>query len=89
MIFLSIILYTFFLESFKTKNESLKRSLKEGYLTVTKAYDRVKKQFLVFNVDSTQGDPSKVKLLRGAEKDSTFFDKNINLMVANRLFNIS
>lgn len=74
-----------YIESFKTKNESLKRSLKEGYLTVTKAYDRVKKQFLVFNVDSTQADPSKNKLLRGAEQDSKFFDKNIKTIFTGKL----
>ncbi len=74
-----------YIESYKTRNNSMKKSLVEGYSTVTKSYDRVNKQFLVFSVDSTQSDPSKNKLLRGAQEDSKFFDENIKTIFTGKL----
>ena len=35
-----------FISSYVKINDSTKKSLKEGYSTVTKSYDRIKKQFL-------------------------------------------
>lgn len=66
----------FYFESFVTVNDSTKKSLKEGYITTTKSYDRINKQFLVFDVDSTTSDGSENIILKGARGDSEFYDKN-------------
>ena len=58
------------------RNESTKISMEQGYRTRTKFYDRVKKMFLVFDVDSTTSDGSKSLILKGAEGDKEAFDNN-------------
>ena len=58
------------------RNESTKISMEQGYRTRTKFYDRVKKMFLVFDVDSTTSDGSKSHILKGAEGDKEAFDNN-------------
>jgi len=58
------------------RNESTKISMEQGYRTRTKFYDRVKKMFLVFDVDSTTSDGSKSHILKGAEGDKESFDNN-------------
>ena len=58
-------------------NDSTRKSLKEGYATVTKFYDRIKKQFLVFTVDSTTSDGDRSIILKGAEKDEKYKNENV------------
>lgn len=58
-------------------NDSTKKSLKEGYATITKFYDRIKKQFLVFTVDSTTSDGSKSIILKGGEYDDKYQKANV------------
>lgn len=58
-------------------NDSTKKSLKHGYATVTKFYDRIKKQFLVFTVDSTTSDGSKSIILKGGENDDKYQKSNV------------
>ena len=58
------------------RNESTKISMEQGYRTRTKFYDRVKKMFLVFDVDSTTSDGSKSLILKGSEGDKESFDNN-------------
>jgi hypothetical protein len=58
------------------RNESTKTSLEQGYKTRTKFYDKVKKMFLVFDVDSTTSDGSKSHILKGATNDKESFDNN-------------
>ena len=58
------------------RNESTKISMEQGYRTRTKFYDRVKKMFLVFDVDSTTSDGSKSLILKGEEGDKEAFDNN-------------
>jgi hypothetical protein len=65
----------FFLKK-SERNESTKISMQQGYKTRTKFYDRVKKMFLVFDVDSTTSDGSKSHILKGAEGDKEAFDNN-------------
>jgi hypothetical protein len=66
-----------FIGSYTTLNESTKKSLQNGYATVTKAYDRLKKQFLVFTVESTTSDGSETHILNGAEMDGKYQKENI------------
>jgi hypothetical protein len=58
------------------RNESTKISMEQGYKTKTKFYDKVKKMFLVFDVDSTTSDGSKTHILKGKEGDKEAFDNN-------------
>jgi hypothetical protein len=58
-------------------NDSTKKSLKHGYSTITKFYDRIKKQFLVFTVDSTTSDGSKSIILKGGENDDKYQNEHV------------
>lgn len=66
-----------YIEKYEKINDSTKKSLKEGYATVTKFYDRIKKQFLVFTVDSTTSDGSKSIILKGAKNDDKYQKENV------------
>ena len=66
-----------FIGTYTTLNESTKKSLEHGYATVTKSYDRISKQFLVFTVDSTTSDGSETLILKGAPKDNKYQNENI------------
>lgn len=58
------------------RNESTKISMEQGYRTRTKFYDKVKKMFLVFDVDSTTTDGAKSIILKGSANDKEAFDNN-------------
>lgn len=60
----------------KVTNNSTKISLKKGLRTKTKFYDKIKKMFLVFDVDSTTSDESKSIILKGARGDKDEFENN-------------
>lgn len=66
-----------YISSVEKINDSTKKSLKEGYATITKFYDRIKKQFLVFTVDSTTSDGSKSIILKGSENDDKYQKANV------------
>lgn len=67
---------SFYFDSFTTRNDSTKKSLKKGYTTKTKSYDRLTKSFLVFDVDSTTSDGNKTIILKGQENDPNYFKDN-------------
>lgn len=67
------------------ENNSTSISLKEGYKTKTKYYDKSKKMFLVFDVDSTTSDESKSLILKGAKGDKEAFDNNITTTYAGKI----
>jgi len=58
------------------RNESTKISMEQGYRTRTKFYDKVKKMFLVFDVDSTTTDGAKSHILKAKGNDKESFDNN-------------
>jgi hypothetical protein len=66
-----------FIQSYTAVNESTKKSLQNGYATITKTYDRLKKQFLVFKVDSTTSDGEKSHILKGDQFDDKYQNENI------------
>lgn len=66
-----------FIGSYKTINESTKKSLQNGYATITKAYDRIKKQFLVFTVDSTTSDGTENIILKDSPTSDKYQNENI------------
>jgi hypothetical protein len=65
----------FYFEDSKLKNNSTYQSTKKGTFTVSKVYDRVKKQFLVFNVDSKNEGDDKV-ILKGSKMDTEESETN-------------
>ena len=67
------------------ENNSTSLSLKEGYKTKTKYYDKTKKMFLIFDVDSTTSDESKSLILKGAKGDKEAFDNNITTTYAGKI----
>lgn len=73
-----------YIESFKIRNDSMKKSLKEGYLTINKSYDRINKQFLIFNVDSTTSDGNENIILKGGS-DENFYKNNIKTVFTGKL----
>jgi hypothetical protein len=75
----------FYFEEYKTKNDSTRKALRDGLQTITKAYDRITKSFLVFNVDSITSDGSKTIPLKGAENDKTEFDTNIRTKYTGKI----
>ena len=67
------------------ENNSTSLALKEGYKTQTKYYDKTKKMFLIFDVDSTTSDESKSLILKGAKGDKESFDNNITTTYAGKI----
>jgi hypothetical protein len=76
---------SFFFESYTTKNDSAKKAILNGLSTITKAYDRISKSFLVFSVDSTTSDGSKTISTKGAQNDRTEFDTNIRTKYTGKI----
>jgi len=60
----------------KFENNSTSLNLIEGIRTTTKYYDKVKKMFLIFDVDGVTSDGSKSLILKGGENDKDSFDKS-------------
>ena len=60
----------------KFENNSTNLNLTEGIRTTTKYYDKVKKMFLIFDVDGLTSDGSKSLILKGDENDKESFDKS-------------
>lgn len=59
---------SFYFEDYKVKNNSTYQSTKRGMSTISKVYDRVKKQFLVFKIDAKNEGDDKL-ILKGAKMD--------------------
>ena len=74
----------FFIEkSFENNSTSL--SLEKGYKTKTKYYDKTKKMFLVFDVDSTTTDESKSMILKGSKGDKESFENNVTTTYSGKI----
>jgi len=68
----------------KIINNSTSVSIKEGYLTKVKFYDQLKKDFLIFDVDSISSQGDKI-ILKGAPQDEQFYKENVNLVYNGKL----
>ena len=66
----------FHFSSYRLINQSTNISVKKGHFTVSKAYDKKKKQFVVFDVHSQTSDGSKTIILKGAPGDSSELKEN-------------
>jgi hypothetical protein len=67
------------------ENNSTALSLKKGYKTKTKYYDKTKKMFLVFDVDSTTTDESKSIVLKGSKGDKESFENNVTTTYSGKI----
>ena len=67
------------------ENNSTSLSLEKGYMTKTKYYDKTKKMFLIFDIDSTTSDESKSMILKGSNGDKEAFDNNITTTYAGKI----
>ncbi len=61
----------------KFENNSSTININEGIKTKTKYYDKVKKMFLIFDVDGTTSDGSRSLILKGDENDKKSFDTSV------------
>jgi hypothetical protein len=66
----------FYFSSYRLINQSTNISVKKGHFTVSKAYDKKKKQFVVFDVHSQSSDGSKTIILKGAPGDAQDIKEN-------------
>lgn len=66
-----------YFDKYTTGNNSTEISLEEGFRTRTKFYDRIKKQFLVFDVDSQTSDGKQSLIMKGKQNETGFFNTNI------------
>jgi len=67
-----------YFSEFDIVNKSTKISLEKAYRTRTKYYDSIKKELLIFDVESQTSDGSKSIILKGAVNDEKFFEENTN-----------
>lgn len=74
-----------FFRDYRVINNSTAISLDEGYLTRVKFYDQVKKDFLVFDIDSITSEGDKNIILKGSPQSEAFYKQNINLLYTGKL----
>jgi predicted chitinase/phage terminase large subunit-like protein len=72
---------------YKIINNSTSVSLSAGYLTKVKFYDELKKDFLVFDIDSITSEGDKTIILKGQPQDENFYKENVNLIYNGKLDN--
>ena len=75
----------FYFQKIGQKNDSTKISMQQGYKTRTKFYDKVKKMFLVFDVDSTTSDGTNSIILKGVTDDEESFNNNFVTKYAGKI----
>jgi hypothetical protein len=76
---------TSYIERFELMNKSTKVSIKKSYRTKTKYYDTVKKELLIFDVESQTSDGSKSIILKGDPDDNSFFENNTNFYYSGKI----
>jgi predicted chitinase len=74
-----------YFETYKVINNSTSVSIREGYLTKTKFYDEVSKNFLIFDVDSITSAGNKSIIMKGQPQDENFFKENVNSIYTGKL----
>jgi predicted chitinase/LAS superfamily LD-carboxypeptidase LdcB len=66
-------------------NKSTKVSIEKAFRTRTKYYDSVKKELLIFDVESQTSDGSKSIILKGAIGDEKYFNDNTSNIYVGKL----
>ena len=76
---------SFFFNKYRVNNNSTQTSLNSGHFTVSKVYDSLKKQFLVFDVDSQTSDGSKSVILKGSPSDDKSIKDNYRTKYSGKM----
>lgn len=75
----------FYLSNVITNNNSTLQSTQKGNFTISKTYDRVKKQFLKFNIDSLTSDVKEQVVLKGSPGDKTESETNFRTSYGGKI----
>ena len=75
----------FHFSKYKLNNQSTSISTEKGQFTISKAYDSIKKQFLIFDIDSQTSDGSKNIILKGAPGDSKEQSENYRTKYSGKI----
>ena len=75
----------FYITNVVVNNNSTYQSTKSGNFTVSKVYDRIKKQFLKFNVDSLSSNTKDQVILKGAPGDKNDLETNFRTSYGGRI----
>jgi predicted chitinase len=65
-----------YISSYRILNNSTSVSLNRGYLNICKFYDSIKKEFLIFDVDSITSEGDKTIIMKGSPQDEEFYRQN-------------
>lgn len=75
----------FYFSKYKLNNQSTSVSINKGQFMMSKVYDSIKKQFLIFNVDSQTSDGSKNIILKGAPGDPNDVKENFRTKYSGKM----
>lgn len=65
-----------YISSYRILNNSTSVSLNRGYLNISKFYDSLKKEFLIFDIDSITSEGDKTIIMKGSPQDEEFYKQN-------------
>lgn len=74
-----------YVSEYKILNKSTAVSLEKGYLNISKYYDSVKKEYLIFDIDSITSEGSKSIIMKGSPQDENFYKENVNTTYVGKL----
>lgn len=74
-----------YISEYKILNNSTSISLEKGYLNVSKYYDTVKKEYLIFDVDSITSEGDKTIIMKASPQDTDFYKENVNTTYVGKL----
>jgi hypothetical protein len=75
----------FFITNFVVNNNSTLQSTQKGNFTVSKTYDRIKKTFQKFNVDSLTSDTKEQVVLKGSPGDKDDIETNFRTSYGGKI----
>lgn len=75
----------FYITNVRINNNSTYQSTQKGNFTISKTYDRRKKQFLKFNVDSLSSSSKDQIILKGAPGDKDEFETNFRTSYGGKI----
>jgi putative chitinase len=74
-----------YVSEYKILNNSTSISLEKGYLNISKYYDTIKKEYLIFDVDSITSEGSKTIIMKASPQDTDFYKENVNTTYVGKL----
>lgn len=74
-----------YFDEYKVLNNSTQISLTKGYLNKVKFYDILKKEFLIFDIDSITSQGDKTIILKSSPQDEEFFKENVSTTFTGRI----